>query len=76
MTDTFYFNKKYNFLGENSPRRNTLPREHDAMFKLLKTKEKTKTKSAVIRQVRCCKKRYIACTKKNERSKKTQQGHI
>jgi hypothetical protein len=35
MTETFYFNKKYNFLGENSPRRNTLPREHDAIFKLV-----------------------------------------
>lgn len=35
MTEIFYFNKNYNFLGENSPRRNSLPREQEALFKLV-----------------------------------------
>ena len=35
MTETFYFNKDYHYLGENSPRRNSLPREQDAIFKLM-----------------------------------------
>lgn len=52
MTETFYFNKKYNFLGENSPRRNTLPREHDAMFKLvvLKNPYEYKDESSTLRE--------------------------
>ena len=35
MTETYYFNKAYHYLGENSPRRVSLPREQPAAFKLV-----------------------------------------